>query len=315
MLDHTLSTYRRLMASAMAGQVLSDSTVHLNLARLRSAAMEKELRKEDRKEIHRWLKKAIEGDGYVQCRWNEKATRTNRIMPHKGELPFTNVANPDILDSLDSRYDQGRIVCIDYSNHEFRILCGILGIKDAPADLHTHVAEKLGIDRDAAKVLNNAMFYGRDEDFQKRAKILWESEHEWEDKRVEDYLLFVLRVRRLASVYSDSQVEKYRSFGSIINFYGRKVNPKDESTIFNTAIQSVGSEVLIDSIIKLNELSKGKRWHIIFQRFDSIFFDFDKTILKNDLKEVVEVMEGIHDKLNLSVSVSVGRSVGGLREL
>lgn len=301
-------TYDRLIATAKAEQILSRELVHVDVNTLRAHVL---LNRSD-KEVYRWLKLAVEGGGYVKCSWYGRDKRTYRIYPRKGELPFTNVAHPIILKSLNSRYDDGKIVCIDYSNHEYRIFTELFNIKNVPKDIHAYASDLLGISRDDVKILNNAMIYGSDDDMKTRAKSVYEASDE---KSAREYLTLVLKLRSKMKEFTEDNLELFINNKYIFNHYGRKVYPKNESSIFNNVIQSVGSEILIDAILALDKLSRGKKWNVIFQRFDSVYFDFSKeALLGNDLDEVYNTMIGVNPDIDLSAKISIGDNMENMKE-
>ena len=302
-------TYDRLIATAKVEQILSNARIYIDIDKLRASVMSGSRDKD----TYRFMKKAVEGDGYIQCEWFGRDKRTYRLYPCSGELPLTNVSTPAILNSIRSRYDNGKIVCIDYSNHEYRIFTQLFGIADQlPEDIHTWLSEKLDILRQDCKVINYKTIYGSDDDCKKTFGELYELYNRMD---VHEYLQMILIMRKEISKYIKENIEGFQNYGFVYNSYGRKIYPKNETSIFNNFIQSIGSEILIDSILKLNdEQTIDCGWNILFQRFDSIYFDFNRWAIDDDLNKVFDIMIRQHDNMELSAKISVGESVGNLKD-
>jgi len=130
-----------------------------------------------------------------------------------------------------------------------------------------------------------------------------------------EYVKFILTMREKISEFIKPHLDSYREFGYVINPYGRKIYPKSEDVIFNNIAQSIGSEILIDCIVKLNSFIQKKRINILFQRFDSVYFDFDKENLYNHLEDIYNIMCNINPDIELKAKINVGTSVGTLKEL
>ncbi len=74
-------------------------------------------------------------------------------------------------------------------------------------------------------------------------------------------------------------------------------------------IQSTGSDILIDTIIKLNQ----ENLNVILHRFDSLFFDLKKLNIYLELEEIITIMT--ENNYNLEVSVLVGKNLNKLKKL
>jgi len=299
-------TYDRLIDTARAEKILSNSTIHVDMDKLRAYVL---THRRD-KEAWRFLRLSAEGNGYLTCQWYGRDKRTYRIYPKKGEPQLTTLSNVGILSSFTSRHQSGKIVCIDYNQFEYSIIRCLLDLKDAPIDIHSWAADVLSMPRDVCKILNNAILYGSNDDVQRRAKDLYERV---ERKGVEKYLRMIIQIRSKIDTFILDKKDSFIRNGYIINGYGRRIYPKNNSSIFNNLIQCVGSEIMIDTIINLNSVNSNS-WNIMFQRFDAIYFDFSEKALKDELDEVKKIIVGSNKDIDLSATISIGDSVATLKE-
>ena len=295
--------YDRLIKSAKAEQLLNDANIFVDMNKLTSYS----LANPHDSEVKKFLNKVIEGNGFVSSKYYSRDKRTFRIFPKRGELNFITLNNKFILDSMVSRYGGGKIICLDYSNYEYSILMSMLKL-DLPKDFHLFAANKLNVDREKAKKINFSMLYGRDTDVDKLMNnntIKWNSE----------YLDMIFTIRRGIKELINNQVKQYEKCGYVKTGYGRKIYPKDEASILNNIIQSTGVDLLLDVLVALKLLSRKKDWNILFQRFDSIYFDFSPDAIKEDLPKVMSFMVEFNESFNLTVNCRMGESVFKLKEI
>lgn len=310
-----VDTYSRIVSSSIAEQILGECSVFIDVPKLQAL---NRIPKSGDKDRFKFMRKAIEGDGYISSKYYSRDKRTFRIFPAKKELNLINLSSEDVLKSMRSRYKSGKIVCMDYSNFEYSIMRGIFEeLTDTPADLHQWAADLFDTTRDSVKAMNHAMVYGSTEDIRlmiRRVRELVEKSSN-NNNNGEEYINTIFKIRGMIKDYTNGLVDGYKKNGYVLNHYGRKIYPKNEDSIFNNIIQSNGSEVMVDALISLWEKSKREKWNILFQRFDAIYFDFSsEALLEGRVDEVKKIMEGVNDNYDLSVSIKMGDSVYKLKE-
>jgi hypothetical protein len=309
------STYSRILKSALVDKILSNCKIRVDIKKLQAIKLMSK-----NAEIARYLKRSIEGNGFISSKYYSRDKRTFRSFTKKGELNLINLNNDHILDSIVSRYDGGKIVNIDYKNYEYAISRALIFGESFPKDIHEFCMSCLpGMGKVEAKRINFIMMYDLNPynvDDQIESVIEYLKEEYGEDN-VQKYLDVIFTIRELSKEFTSKNVSNYRSHGYVVNDWGRKIYPKNELSIFNNIIQSNGVELLIDTIERLDQESKKENdWHILFQRFDSIYFDFSPGAIEAGKIDVVKnIMENINGKIDLSTNIKIGDSVYKLREL
>jgi hypothetical protein len=299
------SSYERSIRSAIAEQILNKSSVYLQNSLLKIPFLMKVQSKsvDKNSEFYKFYKLST-NNTLISTEYYSRDKRTFRIFTKSGYPNFITLHDPHIMKAMKSRHPLGKIVMIDYSVFEFTIIGNILGIKDFPEDIHSYTANEFGCERSDAKRINGVLFYGNEESI---GNML-----EHTDGLTTEFGTFVMDIRERINQYVDTLSEVYTQGGWVLNSYGRKIYPKNEDSIFNNVIQSIGSEILIESLIELYKYTKDKPIDIMFHRFDSLFFDCSKEGIE-DIEGVKHIMENINPDIPLKTTVHVGNTVHTLK--
>jgi len=294
------TNYKRLLASSFAEQQLAKSKIYLNIPLLKIMM---KARPSEEKQRYYLIGK---DDHNISTQYRSKDKITARMFTRPGELNLITLSDPDIKECISSRYNEnGRIVELDYRAFEYRIMTFLMDYDLFPnKDIHTKVAEELNIDRNEAKKINNAFFYGMGQ--KNLRKMINDNE------KYIQYRILMEGFMKAKKEFLAPYLEEYVQNGYVINPYGRFIYSKSESTIFNNIIQSTGSDILIDSICAIAKLHK---FNMLFHRFDSLFFDFKNKDLYTDLKMLQGLMTKNVLGVKLDVNTSIGKNLNNLARL
>lgn len=260
------------------------------------------------------MKSASQNGGYISTEYHSKDIITARMFVCKNHLNVINLTDERILSAMKSRYDSGRIVCLDYKAFEPSIIRGILG-EVFPDNFHSWASDILGLDRKDVKQMNMALLYCSS--FENK---IMEYAQELIAKSVprDGILLYsntIVEIRNAIEEFVADQRNLFETKGYVVNPYGRKIYPKESRNIFSNIIQSIGSEILVDAIISINDLFEDKEAHILFHRFDALYLDMSKKEIPRLLPKVVNTMESSGCQIQLSVGIQMGESVNSLKDI
>ena len=294
-MKNTINHYNRLIAASTAVQILDNSKIKINIPLLK-VMIKNRPTNEKRKYYHNG-----KDTGYIQTKYYSRDKITSRIFTKAGNLNLITLSDPDIKQCINSRYEDGQIVEIDYKAFEYGIICKILDI-NLVKDIHSHIAEVMGCTREEAKKINNAFFYGASENTILNIQPSF------------DYLEYTchmgLFIQRKNEYLKQLEID-YDKNGFVINPFGRKIYPKSKYNIFNNVIQSTGSDILIDVIINIKK--SNTNFNLLFHRFDSLFFDLQTSDLNLNLSELVNII--IIPQYDLSINTHIGRNLNELKKL
>lgn len=311
-MDQIVSTYQRLTRSATAEQVLSKAKIFIDTNVLRPHLIGDDVDKSS--EIYKFMKNASQGGGFISTEYDSKLKITARMFTKKNHLNLITLHDNRVLKSMRSRYDGGFMMMIDYSNFEPSIIKSILGLSYS-SDLHQEMADILGTDRNVAKRFNMELIYATNFNYSIERVVGELSSVGLGREEILTYVDHMVSIREFTNAYIEPMMEMYSTNGYVANSYGRKIYPKNERNVFNNIIQSIGSEILVEAIIKLDTLLQGTQAHILFHRFDALYFDISKPALFQNLPRIIKAMESIDDSIDLKVDINIGGDLTSLKEL
>lgn len=313
-MDNRVTTYQRLLRSAQAEQILSNAKICLDIPKLRPHIIGEGVDKTS--ELYRYMKFASQNGSFISTEYSSKGKVTARMFTKKGSLNLITLSDERILSAIRSRYQNGYILCLDYKNFEPSIIKSELG-DVMPENIHDWTCEIMPwVARGDAKKNNMWVLYSIDpiavignvrESVEGLEGYDEESFYVWAKK--------MITIREYVDDYISTKVDDFKSGGIIVNSYGRKIAPKSEATIFNNTIQSIGSEILVEAIINLQDFLRGKEAHLLFHRFDSLYIDVSKKALFTNLKGIRDIMEGVNKGVDLKVGIEVGKNLATLKEI
>ena len=290
--------YYRLIRTRKAEQILGKSNIHIDTSKLNVFQKTNPSNEKAKYLLHSKV------NGFISSEYSAQNKITARMFTKSGSLNLITLADTDIKVCINSRYDNGYIVELDYSSYEFGIMLGLLNFTEFnDVDIHTIVAQELEINRNDAKRIVYALIYGMSK--KNLSKILT-------DNQIASLFVIIGPFLEVIEDYLCPLIEEYSKNKSVTNHYGRLIYPKTERNIFNNIIQSIGSDILIDTIIRINNLDK---FNILFHRFDSLFFDINSTDLKQNLPVLIDVMKSSETNFNLQIGISIGKTLQNLKKL
>jgi hypothetical protein len=222
-------------------------------------------------------------------------TTTSRIFAEANQPlnPIT-LSDSNISDHIRPPHDSQSISCVDYKAFEFTILQNILNIQ-LPTDLHRVVARDLNITVSQAKKLNASIVYGNNK------QSMLNTLRRLSGSQIQSYIAIMgeflkesIRLKELLEV-------ELMKTGYVVNTFGRRIKPKKRSAVLNNYVQSIGAEIMIDVINALFD----EKIHILFQRFDSIFFIGDELTQE----KVIDIMESIQKGHIYNVSKKIANNL------
>lgn len=313
-MNERITTYQRLIRSSMAEQIMEQSKIHLDLHVLRPFLIGNTVDKNS--DLYKYMKTASQAGGYIQTEYDSKQKTTARMFTKRGCLNLITLNDERILKAMNSRYDDGRMVVLDYKNFEPSIIKSILG-DEFPTDLHDVTANILEVPRSVVKKLNMELLYSDNfaSSMKKIALNLSNRNKPTNETQIGQYVDVMSDIRNSIDEFTSSIEEMYATKGFIVNSYGRKIYPKNKRNIFNNEIQSIGSEILVEAIIELNNFIQGKDINILFHRFDALYFDISKDMLIKHLGNIINIMESIDNTVNLKVGIQLGVNLSNLEDL
>ena len=141
--------------------------------------------------------------------------------------------------------------------------------------------------REMAKLINHSILYGAGE-----ATILKKLDG------LENPQELMLKVKRfLYPIFKRSKelIDKVEQEGCIINKWGSVIKPEKSYAAFNNYIQSTASEIIVDKVIEIKNILKGRRSQFLFQVHDSLVFDIhpDEQFLIEEVTKSLSYNKGM----------------------
>ena len=288
-------TYKRLLVSAKAEQIMNSCSVFCEPELLRTEYIKKLYTKNIDKEFKQFYQLSNQNK-LIKTKYYSRDKRTFRLFTMSGYPNLITLSNPVVMKAMKSRFLNGSLAMVDYDSFEFKIIASVLEIDDFPNDIHGFVQEEFGCSRSDAKKANGLMFYGN-------KNLPAESP---------EAIKLFSEIRDKIDAYTRNQELMYNENGFVLNCYGRKIYPKNKFSIFNNIIQSTGSEILIDCVLALHEYLKTKRIKMMMHRFDSLFFDASPDSGR-DLLAIKDIMENINPDIPLTATLSVAPNLHNLK--
>jgi hypothetical protein len=248
--------------------------------------------------------------------YSDKRTITGRVTAHDNYNPQNlqkdNQERADII----TRFEGGSILVYDYTSFETRI--SLFKCKNEEyrnkykdADLHYETAkilyQKFDItdqERDFSKTLNHAILYGAGEETLLKRMANF-SEPEYKLYLVKSFLSPLIEM-------ANEMRDQYSNRGYLVNDWGSIVRIEKTHASFNNYIQSTASEIIVDKVLEVRELLKGKNSQFLFQVHDSMVFDIhpSEKYLINEIGKLLS----IHNDMHFTLAYKVGSDYKNLSE-
>lgn len=271
-------------------------------------------------------------DGYIHAIFNQTQTQTGRLSSSEPNMQNISVRDEEskyIRKAFHSRFENGNILSIDYSQVELRVLASLSGDEmlidsfQKGEDIHTATAsaifslpkEMITEDlRRKAKAINFGIVYGiSDWGLAEQVGITPKEARMF----IEKYFQTYPKIKQ----YLDEVVENCKNNGYVTTLYKRRRDVKEiHSTSYmerefgkrvamNTPIQGTSADIIKIAMIKVDEYIKVNKCKtkMIMQIHDELVFDLapGEENLINVFKNIME--EASNLRVRLEASYGVGK--------
>ena len=278
------------------------------------------------------LKNYIYEDGYIHAIFNQTQTQTGRLSSSEPNMQNISVRDEEskyIRKAFHSRFEDGNIMSIDYSQVELRVLASLSNDEtlihsfENNEDIHSATASKifeLPVEmitddlRRKAKAINFGIIYGiSDWGLSEQVGITPREAKAFISKYFETYPSI--------KEYLDSTVESCKEKGYVTTLYKRRREVKEiNSTSYmerefgkriamNTPIQGTSADIMKIAMIKVYDylIKNNCKSKLIMQIHDELVFDLVKgeEYLVDVLKNIME--EASNLRVRLVASYGIGK--------
>ncbi len=252
----------------------------------------------------------------AKINFSNKRTITGRIASKDSYNPQNLEKKNDERKDIISRFEDGKILVLDYVSFETKISLYLCEDKEYieeyyNEDLHHETAamlygsEEVSFEqREFSKILNHSLLYGAGED-----TLLKKLSSEFNNP--EEQLYKVRLLLKPIIDKSDEIKERYKANGFLVNPWGSIIHAEKTHASFNNYIQSYASEIVVDKLFEIKEFLKPYKTQFLFQVHDSLVFDLhpDENFLIEKLSELLQY----HKNMLFGVSHSAGDNYKDLK--
>lgn len=252
----------------------------------------------------------------AKINFSNKRTITGRIASKDSYNPQNLEKKNDERKDIISRFENGKILVLDYVSFETKISLYLCEDKEYieeyyNEDLHHETAamlygsEEVNFEqREFSKILNHSLLYGAGEE-----TLLKKLSSEFNNP--EEQLYKVRLLLKPIIDKSDEIKERYKANGFLVNPWGSIIHAEKTHASFNNYIQSYASEIVVDKLFEIKEFLKPYKTQFLFQVHDSLVFDLhpDENFLIEKLSELLQY----HKNMLFGVSHSVGDNYKDLK--
>lgn len=258
------------------------------------------------------------GTEYVHPFFNQTGTRTGRLAcsgPNLLQIP-RKTQNGRFVRNMFIPRDGMSLGEADYAAIEPRLLAHLSRDENLCAlfangvDFHAYTAERLGISRDRAKILNLSVGYRAT--FKSVGQQLGVNDKEAQ-AQINDWWSLFPTLRR----WQDKLIFDSKRSGHCITLLGRRIRVDNlgdynnwkreaaERQLINNIAQASAREVMAMAMIKINTVAP--QFGLLIQIYDSLVFEASVEDMTNAVELVVSQMEGaIRLNVPLVVEVKIG---------
>ena len=221
-------------------------------------------------------------DRDAYCNYNLFGSKTGRLALHKGSLPIMNMKKEY---RVCIKPNNDFFIELDYNAAEARTLLALMGEDQPEEDIHEYNAKNLyHSSRDEAKKRFFAWLYNPNSD-----DTISNGHYD-----------------------KDSILGSYFLYDSVENIFKRKIKCDDYHAL-NYLIQSTSADLVLDRMVQIYKLLKGRKSYVAFTLHDSVILDFaseDKELIKPIIDEYRNTKLG-----NFMTSVSAGKDLYNLNKI
>ncbi len=216
------------------------------------------------------------------CNYNLFGSITGRLTLHKHSLPILNMKK-EYRAAIKPNNDF--FIELDYNAAEARVVLSLLGLEQPSQDIHEYHAKNL--------------YHCSRVDAKKRF-FAWLYNPNSEDS--------------ISSQKYDrsSILKKYRTHNSVETIFGRNIKCGDFHA-FNYLIQSTCADMVLDRMVEIHNILKGRKSYVAFTLHDSVILDFhseDKELIRQLIEEYRNTKLG-----NFKTTISAGKDLYNLDKI
>ena len=272
-----------------------------------------------------WLLDLLDENDLLHTSYNQAVTATWRLSstnPNLQNIPSSNWIAWEIRSAFVSRFENWKIMALDYSQIELRLLAimssdeNLLEVFQNNWDIHSKTAELIWTtDRKIAKAVNFGVIYWISGfGLSKMIDITVSDANLYIKKFFESYP----KVR----IFLDETIKKCEETWYVETLFWRKryikgitdrnkmIKSGAEREAINMPIQWTNADIMKIAMIKMWEFMKWKKSKLIMQVHDEVVFDIYPWEKKEIEKEVTKIMENvlIWKQINLKVDCEIGNN-------
>ncbi len=218
----------------------------------------------------------------VYCNYNLFGSVTGRLTLHKHSLPILNMKKEH---RASIKPNNDFFIELDYNAAEARVVLALSDLEQPDQDIHQYHADSLyNCSRAEAKVRFFSWLYNPNSN---------DSISSGQYNR-------------------ESILKTYRLYDSVETLFGRKIKC-DDFHAFNYLIQSTCADMVLDRMVSIYELLKGRKSYVAFTLHDSVILDFHSED-KDLIKDIIEIYR--NTKLgNFKTTISAGKDLYNLNKI
>ena len=272
-----------------------------------------------------WLLDLLDENDFLHTSYNQAVTATWRLSstnPNLQNIPSSSWIAWEIRSAFVSRFENWKIMALDYSQVELRLLAimssdeNLLEVFQNNWDIHSKTAELIWTtDRKIAKAVNFGVIYWISGfGLSKMIDITVSDANLYIKKFFESYP----KVR----IFLDETIKKCEETWYVETLFWRKryikgitdrnkmIKSGAEREAINMPIQWTNADIMKIAMIKMWEFMKWKKSKLIMQVHDEVVFDIYPWEKKEIEKEVTKIMENvlIWKQINLKVDCEIGNN-------
>lgn len=272
-----------------------------------------------------WLLDLLDENDLLHTSYNQAVTATWRLSstnPNLQNIPSSSWIAWEIRSAFVSRFENWKIMALDYSQIELRLLAimssdeNLLEVFQNNWDIHSKTAELIWTtDRKIAKAVNFGVIYWISGfGLSKMIDITVSDANLYIKKFFESYP----KVR----IFLDETIKKCEETWYVETLFWRKryikgitdrnkmIKSGAEREAINMPIQWTNADIMKIAMIKMWEFMKWKKSKLIMQVHDEVVFDIYPWEKKEIEKEVTKIMENvlIWKQINLKVDCKIGNN-------
>ena len=269
----------------------------------------------------------------IHASFNQAVTATGRLSsnhPNLQNIPVRSDAGQKIRCAFISRFTNGRLVSIDYSQIELRVLAhlsndpAMIAAFNHGEDIHQSTAAKVfnvdydavtKVQREQAKTVNFGITYGQSAFALSQQLSISRSEAQ---ALIDQYFTQFSSIRS----FMDETLSMVRDSGYVslfgrvryiddIDHSNRSRQANAERIAINTRVQGSAADIIKKAMVMLDPIMREIDSMLVLQVHDELVFDVTDSEYQSLIPRLVEVMEGaVSIQVPLLVDVESGASWG-----